>query len=761
MTSVIAGAPRISHVRSVRTPASRVRGDPRPPRQETPKDASLAGWRSRLAAVAVAYLLFQGATGLWLYLGPFTVASQLQVLAHAAVGLALAGPFLWYQVRHLLAWWRQRPTAELILGYALAAAALTALASGAVLTVQALRGPSLGAVWDRIHLVAGIAAAALLVAHVLLVFLRRRPSARLRPLLARAQRRFGRTSLGGAAALLAGLVVAGAVWPRAAGTRAVPAGYSLPGYAQAFDEYRGSPFAPSYARTEGSILVEPALLAGSASCGTAGCHEQVVAEWQPSAHRFAAMNPPFVAVQQAFAAERGAPETRYCGGCHDPISLFAGAKDLSYGGAAGAALSAPGVEEGVSCAACHSIAEVDVRGNGDYLVVPPRRYLGEGGARGSRWLTNFLIRAYPRQHLADYDRNVLRTPELCGACHKQFIPEALNRFGVSEGQNQYDEWRRSPWHRERSEADELACRDCHMRLVRDSRDPGKGESGDRRRSADDGAHRHHGFIGANLFMPELLALPGWRRHVALTEEWLHGETVLPEIAHLWPAGPVAAVHLVAPERAAPGEEVAIRVLVVNRKAGHNFSTGPLDFIRAWVHVTVRDAGGRTVAEWGGIDPATRRIADAPGRLHEIGNPRDEGTLVLDAMPLDEAGELLRRHELWRKAGGAGQRVVFPGYTDSQVYRFAVPAGAAGPLTLTAELAYRRYRQEFLDLVLPGLEEASGVYQPTAIQASAEAILEVAGGESPAPGAEVRPAAGALLAGGPAPGGLAAGGPAGG
>jgi hypothetical protein len=719
----IGSAPRAPRVGA--SPTSRRMTTPGVPgRSPNGGDASLAGWRSRLAAVTVAYLLFQGLTGLWAYLGPFSVHTQLQVLAHAFVGLVLAVPYLVYQLRHFLVWWRQRPTAEMILGYALAAAASTATASGSVLVVQAARGPRLDAAWDRVHLISGIATVALLAAHVLLVFARRRPAARRRPELALAQRRFARWSLGGAAGLLSVLGVVGLGWPRRAVTFPVPASYSLPEYAQAFDEYRGSPFAPSYARTEGLALLDPAVLAGSGSCGSAGCHQEILAEWQPSAHRFAAMNPPFLAVQRAFAADRGAAETRYCGGCHDPISLFAGAKDLSYGSEE-ADLSAPGVEEGISCAACHAISQVDVRGNADYVLTPPRRYLGEGAGGASKWLSDFLIRAYPRQHLADYDRNVLRTPEACGACHKQFIPEALNRFGLTEGQNQYDEWRRSPWHRSAAEGEDLACRDCHMRLVPGSRDPGRGESGDRRRRGDDGAHRHHGFIGANLFMPELLDLPGWQRHVALTEEWVRGETVLPEIADLWPGGPVASVQLVAPELVAAGDELAVRVLVTNRKAGHNFSTGPMDFIRAWIHLTARDSAGRVVAEWGAIDPATRRISDRPGELHEIGNPRDQGTLVLEAMPLDEKGELLRRHELWKKAGGKGKRVIFPGYTDSQVYRLTIPPETAGPLTLVAELAYRRYRQEFLDLMLPGLEEAAGVYQPTVVQASARRTVEVA------------------------------------
>jgi hypothetical protein len=270
-----------------------------------------------------------------------------------------------------------------------------------------------------------------------------------------------------------------------------------------------------------------------------------------------------------------------------------------------------------------------------------------------------------------------------------------------------------------------------MRLV-DSRDPGRGEAADRFRDEDDGKHRHHGFIATNLYMPELLALPHWEEQVALTREWVRGETALPELGDLWPEGPVAAVALEAPERAAPGDEVEVRVLLANRKAGHNFSTGPMDFIRSWVRLTVEDAAGVTVAEWGGIDPETRWIEDLPGRPHQIGNRRDEGTLVLEAMPLDEHGDLLRRHELWRKAGGKGKRVIYAGYTDSQTYRFAVPAGAPGPLVLRAELAYRRYRQELLDLVLPGIEEETGVTQPVVVMHEAEARIEL-GPAGPAPG----------------------------
>jgi len=679
---------------------------------------AVRGWSSRLAAVTVVFLLFEGLSGLWTYLGPFSVASQLLVLVHSAAGVAFFGAVLYYSFRHLAVWARQKVTAAMFLGYALLLATAVALVTGLVVTWQALFGLRVAPSWELVHLVSGLAVLGLLVAHLVLAFLRRLMAARRDRELASAMGGFGRRGgvlLGGT---LAVLVAVGVAWPRPDFRHPPPDDYTLPAYAQEFEEYRGNPFAPTYARTADLHLVEPELLAHSESCGTAGCHGEILDEWEPSAHRFAAMNPPFQEVQRRFAAEREPAETRYCAGCHDPISLFAGAKDIHN-----QSLSSPGVDEGISCVACHSISQVDQRGNADYVLTPPRKYLGENGDGAAKVLSDFLIRAYPRQHLADYDRNLLRTPEFCGACHKQFIPEALNRFGLVSGQNQYDEWKNGHWHTDDATTD-LACRDCHMRLVYDSRDPGRGEAGDRRRSGDDDAHRHHGFIATNNFMPAVLELPHWREQVELTNEWVRGETVLPEIAEVFPSGPVASLDLLVPATARPGEEVAVRAVVTNRKAGHNFITGPLDFIRSWIHLRAVDAGGRLIAEWGAVDPESRRILDAEGREHRIGNRRDEGAFVLEALPIDERGEILKKHELWKKAGGHGKRVIFPTYSDSHVFRLRIPDDARGPVRLEADLNYRRYRQEFLDLVVPDLERESGVRQPTVTQASASASIAV-------------------------------------
>lgn len=441
------------------------------------------------------------------------------------------------------------------------------------------------------------------------------------------------------------------------------------------------------------------------------------------------MNPSFQAIQKNFAADRGAAETRYCAGCHDPVSLFAGAKDIHN-----LSLSAPGMQEGCSCVVCHAITQVDQRGNADYVLVPPRKYLWESTDGWRKTVSDFLIRAYPRQHTADYHRGMMRSPEFCGACHKQFIPETLNRFGVVGGQNQYDEWRKSHWHAD-DPAQNLSCVDCHMRLVPNSTDPGRGEPGAVRRSPDDGSHRHHGTVATNFLMPQVLKLPHWEEQVRLTEEWMQGRTVLPEIAHLWPPGPVATVEVIAPDEARPGDELRLQAVVVNQKAGHNVTTGPLDFMRLWVHLTVTDADGKVLGDWGGIDPQTREIADVPGRVHQVGNSRKEGTLVLEGLPINGKGDPIVRHELWTQAGGKGKRTIFPGHTDNQVYLCRIPPDAKGPITVTADLNFRRYRQQFLDLVLPTLERDTGVSQPTVRQSRDEKTIRLTASPTARPAAK--------------------------
>ncbi len=676
------------------------------------------GWSSILAALVTSLMTVLTLTGLWIYLSPFSRVAQVQVLIHVMAGLLVLLPYAYYQIHHFWVWRKQKSSVVMVVGYLLMGMMLACILSGLIATWQALMGPKTSPFWKQVHIVSGIGTGILTAVHLLAAAQRRWQMFAKHLELKRAVCLF--FSRVGGMAIVAGLLVVGFtnLIPIENYLRSIPENYSLPEYATVVDEYQGSPFAPSYARTSTGTLIDSKLLSNSASCGTSGCHEQIYHEWLPSAHRFSAMNPPFQQIQINFAADRQPAETRYCAGCHDPISLFAGAKDIHSQD-----LSAPGMQEGCSCVVCHSISSVDERGNGDYILTPPQKYLWEDSDGWRKQVSDFLIRAYPRQHLSDYDRPVLRSPEFCGACHKQFIPEALNKTGLTPGQNQYDEWKESHWNTGDSEST-LSCIDCHMRLVDFSTDPARGEGGAVRRSPTDGKHRHHGTIATNLFIPELMKLENWEEHCRLTREWIRGETVIKEIEHLWPSGPVVELKLVAPQEARSGEPLKVHAIIVNRKAGHNFTTGPLDFMRAWIHLTAIDATGNVLGEWGAIDPQTRYILDEKGQPQQLGGKPSEGTLILAAEPLDQEDNPILKHELWNKAGGRGQRTVFPTYSDSQSYTIAIPETAVGPIRIVADLNFRRYRQQFLDLTLPGMESKYGFFQPNITKTSDEVIVEL-------------------------------------
>jgi hypothetical protein len=433
--------------------------------------------------------------------------------------------------------------------------------------------------------------------------------------------------------------------------------------------------------------IGPEALAGSRSCGAAGCHEEIAAEWEPSAHRYASRSAFFQLIQGAMAEANGAESTRYCAGCHDPISLFSGAKNIFHED-----LSTPGADEGVSCAVCHSIVQTDVQGNANYVLAPQERYMDEGG-----FLGRFLIRAYPRHHKASYGRPLLETAEFCGACHKQFIDEQLNRSTRVQLQNQYDAWKGSHWFvpdarnpARPDPAKALACRDCHMRLT----------ESEEAAAVDKGKHRHHGFIAANQWLPIFHDLPHARRHVELTEQWLRGETVIPEIADRWPGGPPIPLAIEAPEAVRPGEKVRIRVVADNRKVGHTFPTGPLDVIQSWVEVRATQ-GERVLLHSGDLDPK--------GFIRT-------GSWMFKAEGVDRAGNLIDRHNLWDMVGSRFRRVLFPGFTDREEYTFECACGtpvaiggsevefraeeAGGEIVVEARLQYRKVDQTLLNFLIP-------------------------------------------------------------
>jgi len=678
-------------------------------------------WQRRLLYTISGLLVFETLTGLSIYFVPFSVPNQVVVLVHTAVGLAFTIPFAWYQIRHWQLYWPVRMSHVKLTGYFAMVATMVAIVSGLVLTYQAALGTHISYAWDLVHLVATFGLIASAVPHIVVLIVR---AAKARETTAgslmygAAKRWSWKTGLVGLGCFA---IVAAAV---AAYRPAVLVNEFPEGYSYLYGDDR--PFAPSLATTSTGGAFDPRSLAGSESCGSSRCHDQIAEEWRVSAHRYSAMDVAFQKVQEVMATQNGPESTRYCGGCHDPISLFSGTKNLFTEDLTNLA----GYQEGVSCIMCHAIEKTDIKGNANYVVRQPRRYMYELSEQPvAKFVSDYLIRAYPREHVETLQHKLFKSPEFCAACHKQFIDEEINQVGWVQLQNQYDNWRKSRWNKPGDPAVTIECRECHMPLV-DSKDPGAGDDLDYNRTPHDGKHRSHRFLAANQFMPLALDLPGAKEHAALTEKWLRGEIPIPEIADKWKDGAAVPIEIVAPERVEPGRPVRLQVVATNNKVGHDFPTGPLDIIQAWVEIDVTDGAGKTVFSSGKRD-----------ERHFI----QPGSFIFKAEPVDQYGNLIDRHNLWEMVGVRYRRAMFPGFSDRAEFAFECPAsvavpadslaaaldrqvdfvappGSAGHLQVTARLMYRKVDQFLLNFLFG---EDAGLTTPVTVMSEASASIPIA------------------------------------
>jgi len=685
-------------------------------------------WMRSLAIWVSALLVLETITGLSIFLLPFSISNQVAVLVHTIAGVCLLLPFAWYQARHWKKYVRIPMTHVKLTGYAALVSTIVALISGAILGFEALFASGISYTWDLVHIVSTFALIASVGPHILSLIVRnlRANETESAQALRSAQKGYARRTT------VIVVVLAGGVFALSAVHRPVDLRHELPDdYSYLYGQDR--PFAPSLANTITGKPYDERVLSGSESCGTAGCHEEIAREWSVSAHRWSAMDAAFVRVQDVMAEQNGAESTRYCGGCHDPISLFSGTKNVFVEDLT----TNVGFDEGVSCLSCHAIRETDVQGNANYVMDEPDRYMYElRDGKLAKLVSDFLIRAYPRHHVESLSHRLFKSPEFCAACHKQFIDEEINQVGWVQLQNQYDNWRKSRWNEPGDPTQTVECRECHMPLT-DSVDPARGDDADYNRTPNDRKHRSHRFLAANQFMPLALELEGAEEQAQLTERWLRGEIDIPEIAHKWREGPAVPIEILAPSRVGQGEEVLIRLAITNNKVGHDFPTGPLDIIQAWIELSVTDQDGNIVFESGRRDEG-----------HFI----EPGSFIFKAEPVDQYGNLIDRHNLWEMVGVRYRRSLFPGFSDIAEFSFVCPGGpivnaevaeggvrapidgsvseqdfaltastSVTELHVTARLLYRKADQFLLNFLFG---EDSGITSPVTVMSESETTIQV-------------------------------------
>ena len=435
----------------------------------------------------------------------------------------------------------------------------------------------------------------------------------------------------------------------------------------------GDPLSGAEALLVHDGYLDEADLTRSETCGQAGCHPDIVAQWKTSAHRLSSFNNEWYRKSVETLVERGGNDrVRWCASCHDPVVLFSGRMtdevllDMDH----------PTAHEGITCLSCHAIEALrDVKGNGRYVMSAPDEYpFARGSGQARVWVHNTLVRAKPEPHRDAMLKPLHRTSEFCGTCHKVGLPPNVNLYRWKRGQNEYDAWQSSGTSGNTVRSfylpeDAKSCVDCHMPLV-PSDDQGN----------DGGFIRSHRFFAANTALAHVNGFPMQLRG---SQEMLAASAAV-DIFRVAVDGRVYNMDDVLPVLR-PGQRVEITVVVRNMSVGHLLPGGTNDSNELWLEFTAEDASGRAVLISGQLD--------ALGRV-------DSTAHFWGAVQVDRASREIERRNAQDWIATVYMNAIAPGTAHTVHYRFEVPAGTpvAG---LRARLLHRKFKWYFNNWVFRG------------------------------------------------------------
>ena len=358
--------------------------------------------------------------------------------------------------------------------------------------------------------------------------------------------------------------------------------------------------------------------------------------------------------------------------------------------------------DGVSCTVCHQIQPanlgtsesftggyvIDVTGGGTRKLFGPFQ-IDTGRTRVMRSSSGFE----PTQAAH------VQQSELCATCHTLFTRAlAPGAAGVRlPEQMPYLEWKQSAF------KDKETCQSCHMPVV-----PGEMPLTQVLGQPREGLSRHT-YRGGNFFMMRMLNR--YRADLGVRATPLEMDVAITHtVKHL--VEDTARISVACAERV---DDTLVADVDIENLAGHKLPTA-YPSRRAWIHLTVRDAGGRAVFDSGAFSP--------DGRIAGNDNDADAATFephytqitnadqvqIYESVMVDPNGRvttglmsgvryakdnrMLPRGMSKAAATGdiavVGQAAVdadFLGGRDRVTYRIPLN-GTQGPLTVTAELWYQ-------------------------------------------------------------------------
>ncbi len=445
----------------------------------------------------------------------------------------------------------------------------------------------------------------------------------------------------------------------------------------AYDYHYGpkNPFAPGNIQVEGKGFIQPGAFPSAEYCGV--CHQEAYSQWRQALHSNAFRTPFYRTSVNLLIRDpqRGIAFARHCDSCHNPIGVLSGAltEDAKID-------RAKFDSDGLTCMTCHSVVKLDaIDGNAGLTMGVPSVMVDEKGNRIPGQVAFAEILRHPERHSQAVMHDFLHTPEFCAACHKANLPATLNDYKFIRAFTTYDEWQQSKFSQRNPltfyTADFTPCQGCHMK---------RSAAALPEYGAKNGAFASHRWLAGNTAVPFYY---GFDEQLKKTIEFLRAGNYLN--VDIFALRKAEDDRLIAPLGTvgydlAPGDTVEAYIVVQNKNIGHSLIPEVRDLYESWLEFTVKDAQGRELYHSGFLKPDG--MLDP--RAHSFTN-----------RPVTDQGDFVDNHKVWTIHSVAYDNTVQAGRSVLVRYRFQLPPGTSGDVTVTAKVNYRHLRQSYLNNVL--------------------------------------------------------------
>jgi Tfp pilus assembly protein PilF len=431
------------------------------------------------------------------------------------------------------------------------------------------------------------------------------------------------------------------------------------------------PSVPGNASVEGDDFVQPGAFPNAKYCGH--CHQEALHQWRQALHSNSFRTPFYRTSVNILIRTKGIEFSRHCDSCHNPIAVLAGG--LTQDSQVDRSMD----QDGLTCTTCHSIQSLkSTNGNGGFVMGIPAVMVDEKGHRIPGEVPYDEIMKNPKRHAMAIMKPFYRTPEFCASCHKANLPDTLNDYKFIRAFTTYDEWQQSKFSQRNPltfyTADFTTCQGCHMKRAANTLpDPG----------AKNGTFASHSWAAGNTAVPFYYRFD---EQLKKTTDFLKaGNFLNVDIFALQKAsddkviGPLGSV----PFSLKPDELVQALVVIQNKNIGHSLIPEVRDLYEAWVEFTAKDAAGKEIYHSGFIKP--------DGML-------DERAHSFTNRPVNVDGGFVDNHKVWTIHSVAYDNSIQAGRSVLVRYQFRIPSGLKGPITITAKVNYRHFRQSFMNNV---------------------------------------------------------------